>query len=400
MAESPAQLARHVAGAVSERRVMEETYRFISVPSPTGAEAEFADLYAGALADLGLQVSLDKEFPSSPSVVARLKGSGGGPTLQLDGHTDTVPVSHDESSIDLAGGVVRGRGAADMKGGLAAICEAVRALQQVGVRPAGDVLVTAHGLHEAPLGDQRTIRSLLRRGIAGDAAIIAELGHDHLATASRGMSIFRIGVHRQGAPMHEVELRERSSNPIAAVRLLLDRLDERAGELAAQPDDFAGPETLFLGEVHSGDFYNRVPVEATIVGTRRYRPPATTGEVRAELEALCREVAAETGLDLDVSLQEVGPAYALDHDEPVVTALRNGYEAVVGSELPLAAAQAVGNATDFVSFGVPAVYHGVNQQTAHSDDEHVSGSDLARAARVLAASVIHFCGVEEKETTR
>ncbi len=379
---------------------MEETHRFVSVPSPTGNEAAFAQCYAETLSDLGLETTIDEEFKGSPSVIGRLRGTGGGPTLQLDGHTDTVPVSHGESSIDFDLGVVRGRGAADMKGGLACMCEAIRALTESGVRPRGDVLVTAHGLHEAPLGDQRTIRSLLRRGVAGDAAVIAELGHDHLATASRGMSIYRIQVHRAGTSMHEVELRERISNPTSAVRLLLDRLEQRAADLERQNDDFVGPETLFVGEVRSGDFYNRVPVTAEIVGTRRYRPPTTKEDVLQEFEALCATVAAQTGLAVTSSLQEVGPAYALDHSERVIAAVRSSYQDVVGGDLPLASAQAVGNAADFAAYGVPAVYHGVNQTTAHSDDEYVTGADLARAARVLAGSIVHFCGADADEEMR
>ncbi len=400
MAESLPDFARLAAGAVSRRRVMEETHRFISVPSPTGEEAAFAAVFAETLSGLGLETSLDEEFAGSPSVIGRLKGTGGGPTLQLDGHTDTVPVPHDPPSVDFERDVVRGRGAADMKGGLAAICEAIRALEDAGVRPRGDLLVTAHGLHEAPLGDQRTIRSLLRRGVAGDAAVIAELGHDDIATASRGMSIYTIEVRRNGGSMHEVELKNRAANPINAVRLLLDALAARAEELAAQPAEASGPETLFVGEVRAGDFYNRVPTDAVIVGPRRYRAPMTREDVVEELEGLCAEVASKTGLTVGVELQEVGPAYALAHSEPVIAAVQASYHDVVGSELPLAAARAVGNAADFASYGVPAVYHGVNQETAHSDDEHVSGADLERAARVLAGSVVHFCGAEFDEGKR
>lgn len=392
MPEPSAETVRLAAGAVSRRRVMEETYRFISVPSPTGSEAAFAGLFADTLSDLGLETTLDEEFEGSPSVIGRLRGSGGGPTLQLDGHTDTVPIVHGPPWIDFEKDVVSGRGSADMKGGLAAMCEALRALKEADVRPRGDVLVTAHGLHEAPMGDQRTIRSLLRRGVAGDAAVIAELGHKDLATASRGMCIYSIDVEREGASIHEVELRDPATHPINAVRRILNRLAARADELAAEKEDFAGPETLFVGQVRSGDFYNRVPIDAEIVGTRRYRAPRTKEDILSELEQLCRTVAAETGTSVGVRLHEVGRAYALNHSEPVIAAVQESYREVMGAELPLAAAQAVGNAADFAAFGVPAVYHGVNQVTAHSDDEYVYGADLARAACVLAGSVVHFCG--------
>ncbi len=398
--ESLEELACLAAEAVSRRRLLNETYRFISVPSPTGGEAAFAALFRDTLSELGLESFLDVEFADSPSVIGRLRGTGGGPTLQLDGHTDTVPVPHEPPSVDFERDLVRGRGAADMKGGLAAICEAIRALGVAGVRPRGDVLVTAHGLHEAPLGDQRTLRSLLARKVVGEAAIIAELGHANLATRSRGMSIYTISVRRDGPSMHEVEWTRRDAQPIEGVRLLLNALTARAEELTAEPAHFEERETLFVGEVRSGDFYNRVPTHAVIVGTRRYRAPLTKSDVMAEFEELCNNVAERTGLSLDVDLKEVGPAYALDPSEPVIAAVQASYRDVVGGELPLAPAQAVGNAADFAAFGVPAVYHGVNQRTAHSDDEHVSGAELERAARVIAGSIVHFCGADHDKEKR
>ena len=378
---------------LDERSLLAETYRFVSVPSPTGEEAAFARTYAALLEEIGLEVELDDEWPASPSVIGRWQGAEGGRVLQLDGHLDAIVVPHAPPVLDLAAGVVRGRGSADMKGGLAAIAHAVRALRQAEVPLAGGLLVTAHGLHEAPGGDQRTIRSLLRKGVRGDAALVAELSHDDLPVAAKGMSIFRIRATREGGVMHEVELDRPERNPLYGLRLLLERLDDVAKRLAAQVHPLVGADSLFVGEVHGGDFYNRVPERAEVVGTRRYALPGNKEQVAAELDGLCAEVAERTGLSIRAELQEVGPPYALDAGQPVIAAVRRAFWRATGGELPLAGAGAVGNATDFVALGVPAVYHGVNQATAHSDDEHVSGSDLLRAARVYVASVVEFCGL-------
>ncbi len=391
-AQGGAPAAARAFRRIRPERLLEDTYRFVATPSPTGSEEAFATLYAAHLTSCGLEVSLDHEWPQSPSVVGWWRGAGGGPTLQLDGHTDAIPVPHPAPALDRRGGVVRGRGAADMKGGLAAIAEAVRALREAGVRLRGDVLVTAHGLHEAPLGDQRTLRSLLRRGVAGDAALVAELGHDHLPVAAKGMSIFRIEVSREGRVLHEVELERPETNPLAAVRQVLDRLDQRARDLRLVDRPLVGAESLFVGQVHGGDFYNRVPLTAEVVGTRRYAVPHSLATVRAELETLCREVASGCGLDLRVQLQEVGMPYELDRDEPIIGAVQRAYLRATGAALPVGGAGAVGNAADFVAHGVPAVYHGVNQATAHSDDEWVGVQDLVRAARVYAASMVEYCG--------
>jgi succinyl-diaminopimelate desuccinylase len=384
---------------LDERSLLEETYRFVSVPSPTGQEAEFAHAYATVLEKIGLRVELDEQWPDSPSVIGRWPGTGsgahGGPVLQFDGHLDAIVVPHAPPVLDLEADVVRGRGSADMKGGLAAIAHAVRALLAAQVPIAGGLLVTAHGLHEAPGGDQRTLRSLLGKGVRGDAALVAELSHDDLPVAAKGMSIFRIQLARDGGVMHEVELDRQERNPLYGLRLLLNGLDAMASRLADRVHPLVGAESLFVGEVRGGDFYNRVPIQAEVVGTRRYALPGSKELVAAELAELCAGVTKHTGLSLRVELQEVGKPYALDAGEPVIAAVRRGFWRATGGELPLAAASAVGNAVDFVGQGVPAVYHGVNQATAHSDDEHVSGADLLRAARVYAASAVEFCGLAE-----
>lgn len=377
-------------------RLLEDTYRFVDIPSPTGDEANFCTEYAAFLEWAGFDVTIDREFPASPSAIGRRPGADpGAPVLQLEGHTDAIVVPHKPATIDREQGIVRGRGAADMKGGLAALGHAVHALVDAGVTLNGGLLMTAHGLHEAPGGDSRTLRSLLKRGIKGDSALVAELSHNSVPIAAKGMSIFRVEICREGDVMHEVELGRREENPLSALRLLLEKLDRLDDELETHTAPLVGKESLFVGEVHGGDFYNRVPVRVEVVGTRRYVVPHTRDDAEAELAALCHDVAKDTGFRVEVTLQEVGAAYELDASLPIVRAVQRGYLLATGEQLEVSGASAVGNATDLVSHGVPAVYHGVNQTTAHSDDEFVTRDDLLRAARVYAASIVEFSGIAD-----
>ena len=255
----------------------------------------------------------------------------------------------------------------------------------------GGVLVTAHGLHEAPLGDQRTLHSLIRKGIIGDAAIVAELGESFLPIAAKGSAIYRIEISRSGAPMHEVEAPPEVPHPLWAATRLLALLDERRRELQREDVPLLGPESIFLGEVHGGDFYNRVPVSAQVVGTRRYATPRTFADIEVEFEALCRTVERETGATVRCVLKDVGHPFRLSADEPIVRCVRRAYRTATGRELPVRSINVVGNAADLIGLGgIPAVYHGVNQTTAHSDDEYVVAADLVRAARVYAATAIGF----------
>lgn len=380
-----------VWACISAERLLHATYQFVETPSPTGDERAFALLYAGHLREIGLEVELDEEFPDSPSVVARLHGRREWPVLQCDGHTDTIPTPHAAPSLDMEAGIVRGRGAADMKGGLAAVAEALRAIRAAGVELDGSVLVTAHGLHEAPLGDQRTLRSLIRKGVIGSAAIVAELGESFLPLAAKGMAIFRIEISRPGEPIHEAEATPALPHPLWAMARLLELLDQRRRELRQVDVPLLGPESLFLGEVHGGDFYNRVPVTAQVIGTRRYAEPRTFADIEAEFAALCRAIEAETGATVYCRLQDVGRPFSLSPEEPIVDCLRRAYQHATGRELPPRGINVVGNAADLVNLGgIPAVYHGVNQTTAHSDDEHVVAADLVRAARVYAATILGY----------
>jgi acetylornithine deacetylase/succinyl-diaminopimelate desuccinylase-like protein len=375
---------------ISARRLLQTTYEFLCIPSPTGEEAAFAARYAATLTSHGMTVIIDDEFPASPSVIGRW-GNDHGPTLQFDGHTDTIPTPHAAPSVDFAAGIVRGRGAADMKGGLAAVAEAVRAIVDSGVTVKGSVLVTAHGLHEAPLGDQRTLKSLIRKGISGDAAIVAELGENFLPLAAKGMAVFHITVSRPGTPMHEAEMPKDLAHPLWVMGRVVAALDRWRAELARTPDPLLGAESIFLGEMRGGDFYNRVPVSATLVGTHRYAAPRTLDDVRREYAALCEQVAAETDATIDVTFKNVGPPFRLADDAPIVRAVRAAYQAATDRELPIRGISVVGNAADLVGLaGIPAVYHGVNQTTAHSDDEYVSADDLERAAKVYAAVMLDY----------
>jgi len=271
--------------------------------------------------------------------------------------------------------------------------EALRALIASGATVGGSVLVTAHGLHEAPIGDQRTLHSLIRKGIHGDAAVVVELGEDFLPLAAKGMAIFRFEISREGAPMHEVEAPKDLPHPLWVTGRLLGILDAWRLRLAEQPDPLLGAESIFLGQVHGGDFYNRVPVTAWVEGTHRYAAPRTLDNLRTDYAALCRRLEEETGATVRCTLQHVGSPFSLQVDEPIVRHVRDAYQAATGRELMIRGINVVGNAADLAGLaGIPAVYHGVNQKTAHSDDEWVGAEDLVRAARVYAATILSYLG--------
>lgn len=390
----PNPAVRAALDRVDERRVAELTLELVKIRGYTGETVDVAEFYAAYLSRLGLEVEVLREFPRTPQVVGRLRGRGAGPTLELNGHLDTVPVEH--AAPRIADGRVFGRGATDMRGGVAAEVEAVRCLMEAGVELRGDLLLTAHGLHEAPTGHGEDLAARMRTGPKGDAAIIAEGGGSRqaLLVAGLGMGIFEIEISRSGDAIHENEVTPGTPHPILAAARLVTLMQERTAEYALVDLPYLGSESFFIGVCESGDFYNRLPARARIVGTRRYAPEKSFEEVAAEIDCLARQVEAETGATVSVSFTKTRDGFRLNESEPIVQALRAGFADVTGTELPLRGWRSVADAPVFQKIGgVPAVYHSAGGIGAHADVESVGTAELAQAACVFIATTARFVGV-------
>ena len=367
---------------VDAERLRDLTFELVEVASPTGDTAEVARLYAKRLEEIGMEVELlDDVFPATPTVVARLRGAEPGPTVVLNGHLDTVPVPHGPPRIE--DGAVFGRGSADMKGACAAAAEAVRVFAESPF--AGEVVIVAIGLHEAPGGRAEDLKHLLASGFRADMAVVCELsGHD-VAVAHMGEVTAEITVLRPGAPTHELRTPKGTPHPLHAAARVLDAIAARSEELAAVEHPWVGAETYFVGEVHGGDFYSRFPTTCRIVGTRRWAPGNTLEAVTTEYLDLLDGVAVETGCDIALELKLVRGAYEIDPEHPLVQALQESYSEVTGDKLEPVGVKVVADGALFAAAGIPTVYHGPVGSGAHGDIEFVPVAELVRAAEVYVA---------------
>jgi acetylornithine deacetylase/succinyl-diaminopimelate desuccinylase-like protein len=384
---------------VCPERAAALTLDLVSIPSPTGDTAAVSGRFAEELRSLGMEVELFREFPATPVVIGRLPGSGPGRTLILNGHLDTVPIPH--APPERRNGRVYGRGTADMKGPLAAAVEALRAARAAGLRFAGEVVLCAHGLHEAPDGHAEDLEAALRRGaVRGDAAIVLEAAHDTLPVTGLGSGIYRAAFRRpvrgasRAAPVtHELMTPPGTPHPAPAAAEAVLALRGLSEALQKTHVERIGPESVFIGQVHCGDSFNRFPNEAWIEGVRRYGPDRTAAEVGAELRALLEPVAARHGLELAFTFTRVRDGFRVSPDHPLVAALQAAVTAESGAPLPLTGIKIVADAPVFQkTAGIPCLYHGPAGEGAHGDVESIAESELGRAARVYLRTLAAYLG--------
>jgi acetylornithine deacetylase len=398
------------------------------VPDPAsvlGGEAACNRLVADALADSGLQVDLVEPAPGRVNVVGVLAGGGGGRSLALNGHVDTVPPgSEADWTVDPYGGEIRdgqiwGRGATDMKGGLAAIVGAVRAIVRCGVRLRGDLVVQSVVGEE--LRDPEGVRSVLERGYVTDGCICAEP-----SVELRGGRQLAVHVISSPAVLLRVTLRGRSTHSclrhewihpggragigVNAIEKGVDLVKalqelERAWGLEKRHPLFP-PGKFFLhpGFFHGGPEHGSgpyLPAERCVVEyIIWHHPDDTADDVKREVGEWIARWAS-----LDPWLVEHPPElewwgdfahHALDPDHELVRAVAAAHERAVGAPARIGAFPAGADATVLAEFGVPTLIYGPGEiAMAHAVDEHVAVDELVQAAKVYAVAALSWCGAAQ-----
>jgi acetylornithine deacetylase len=366
---------------VDAARLRDLTFELVEVVSPTGDTARVAHLYARRLEEIGMDVELhDEVFPATPIVVGTLRGGLPGPRIVLNGHLDTVPIPHAPPRIE--DGAIFGRGSADMKGAVACAAEVARVLAARGSFP-GELMVVAIGLHESPGGRGEDLTWLLdEHGFTADLAIVCELGGHVLPVAHMGAATFEIAITREGIPTHELQTPAGTPHPLLAAGRVITALEAWSAELAHDAREWVGAPTVFLGEVHGGDFYNRFANRCVLVGTRRWPPGEDRHDVERDFRARLAALAADTGCTIDLDFRLVRDSYEIDPEHPLAQALAGAYADVTGKTLEPIGMKVVADGALFAQAGIPTVYHGPAGTGAHADEEWIEVAELVRATQV------------------
>jgi len=382
-----------ILALVQRERLAEDLWELVRIPSPTRQERRVAFAFADMLKRAGAEVEIDETLPDSPNVIGTLSGNRPGKVLQLAGHLDHIDVAH--AAPERTEEIISGRGSADMKCGLAGILEIVRILKASGCDFPGRLLITAYGLHEAPLGDSRGLLNLIDRKILGDAGIVFEGFQDRAMVMGKGQSIWNINLVREGDVCHELKREPAADNLLEMTNRVVKRLMEKNAALASEIHGYPllGPQSVFVGQLHCGDFYNRVPKQAFLQGTWRWHPDRSFQDVQEELKALLAEVSRPENIRIEDSWIFVGEAFSFDPDEKIVHSLRHAYSEVTGKTMELAGSSGILDVNRLVPFGkIPAVSVSLDGERAHADYEYVRIGRMELGCRVALQTVMNYLG--------
>jgi acetylornithine deacetylase len=349
-------------------------------------EAMIAGLTAGWLEAWGYSVELVEAAPGRPSVLARLD-RGPGRSLVLSGHLDTVGVAGMRVApfaAEVRDGRLWGRGAADMKGGVAAMLAAARDAAAGSFRGSLIVALTADE-EEAGLGCQR----LVERGLRADAAIVCEPTGLAIMPAHKGFVWVCVDFRGQAAHGSRPE---RGVDAIRHAGLFLARLDEVEAALALRaPHPLLGHGSIHAGTIEGGSAPSVYPSSCRLVLERRTLPGEHVTMVRSEVDYLLAQLRSRVpSLDakVEVLLHHEGSEVAADH--PIVTTLSESV-AAAGVEPRVGGMTAWVEAVFFNETGTPAICFGPGAiEDAHAADESVLVADLEAAHRVLSDLVLRF----------
>ncbi|WP_316312423.1 M20/M25/M40 family metallo-hydrolase [Clavibacter michiganensis] len=324
-----------VAGIVDPVDLAAELIRIDStnpdlVPGAAGETAVAAHV-AAWLRARGFDVRVLEGTPGRPTVLATARGTGGGRTILLDGHLDTVPPGDPERGgllPRIEDGRLHGRGAFDMKAGLAAMMVAADRARRVGTR--GDVVLALVADEEfGSRGTEEALRALAADGTRIDGAVISEPSQSEAIVAHRGFGWY--GIRLRGRAAHG-SMPEQGVDAIAHAGLVLRELDALAGRLAAGPrHPLLGTGAVRVSRIHGGSDAATIADSCVLTIERRFLPGQSTADVEAELRAALDAVAARTP-DMDVELEVLvaRAAFEADVDGPLARAVLDSGARVAG----------------------------------------------------------------------
>ncbi|MEZ4506449.1 MAG: peptidase [Thermomicrobiales bacterium] len=413
---------RDVIAAVDSlsAQAVELLQALVRTPSLTGDEGAVQEIVATSMREIGLEV--DKWEPVAaelapfaehvgafeslagrPNVVGIWRGSGGGKSMILNGHIDTVePGARDQWDVDpfsaeIIDGRVYGRGSLDMKAGVVANIIAAAALRKAGWEPRGDLFVESVISEED--GGAGALATILR-GYEADACIVTEPTAFDMVVAQGGSLVFRI--HVSGKSAHAAARNEGVSafDCFLPIYAALNAFEAERNRTIDHPlyAEISNKIPINIGVVQSGSWPSSVPDWLIAEGRAGLVPGETLEGFKAEFVQVVMTAAAsnpwlaEHPPRVEWFSGQFAPS-EIERDHPLVALVSDAHRAVTGKTPAITGVTYGADMRHFVNIaGVPCLMYGADHVSgAHAPNESVAIDDMLTCAKSVALATRDWC---------
>jgi acetylornithine deacetylase len=337
---------------------------------------------------LGMEIAEYEPEPGRVSVVGRLRGTGGGRSLLLYGHIDTVGVAAmpEPFSAAVRDGKLFGRGSYDMKGGVTACLATVKAIQDAGVSLRGDVLIACVADEEvASIGMAEVLKH-----VRADAAVVTEATELRICLAHRGFSW--IEVETLGVAAHGSRF-DLGVDANMRMGRFLARLDGLEQELRSrQPHALVGPPSLHAAVLRGGTGTSTYADHCRLEIERRTVPGETEAQVLSEIRKITAALAAEDStFRANVRAMLTRGSFEVDRNAPIVHAVLGAATRVLGAPPAVIGEPYWMDAALLADVGIDTVVIGPSGAGAHALEEWVDLDSVGKLTDILEAAAREFC---------
>ncbi|MGI6295747.1 MAG: ArgE/DapE family deacylase [Armatimonadota bacterium] len=408
-------MSNSILAAIEENaeKAREFLIDLIQIQSVSGEETEAVRFCLGKFAQAGCEcklVSLSNEIKKDPeyshpevpvsydgrSNLSICKpGTGGGRSLILQTHIDTVPASDWEDAFvpREEGSLIYGRGSCDAKGHIAAIWLALAALRDVSLK--GDV--QAQVVVEEEFGGNGAL-AMIRAGYKADAVLVAESTEMQIHPANRGAIWFKIEI--EGMPRHMGRKHEGISAidlSYKVINALYEYEDRIIAESAGYPgfEKYTNPVQVNVGMLHSGQWPSMVAANAEIEGGVGFLPNRSMDQVKREMREVIESIDDPWLQDhYKLSFPKLhNDSYETNYNHPAVLALKGACDSA-GLDSEVFGWNVSCDARLYAKLGnMPTIVFGAGSiLDAHARDEKIDFEDILKSAEVMANFIIDWCG--------
>lgn len=392
----------------------------VAIPSVTGDEAAIQKHMSGYLLKVGLDVDMwetdweelkkhpgyrpvARGYEGRPNIVATLKGTGGGRSLLLNGHTDVIPVGNGEGwsdnpwSAKIENGRIYGRGSCDMKSGVASHVLAVQYLKELGLTPKGDVMINI--VIDEEVSGHGTLDTVMR-GYKADAGISGETSDLGVQPACIGRIWFQIDVEGKPAGIQQRYLGISAIDLGNKIVKAVQELEDHRVATVKHPLYPSAIDSLpcIIGSFQAGNYPSAFPASAVLKGSIGTVPSEDHEAVKQSLVKKIAEVAAQDPWmkDHPPVVRFVGydaEASEIPVNHPIVDIVSRTYTEVTGKQPVISGRQGAADTRFLNKYAdTPTVIFGPGSTAImHANDEYVSIDDYMTSIKVMALSIYDWC---------